>query len=254
MKYDDIKIWEKELKIPLSDVDFRGKLKLNSIFGIMQNEALNHSERIGVGFNKFLNDGQIWVLTWGKIIIRKYPDFEDTILLKTWLKKQHKLFTIRDFLFLNQEEQPIIRASTGWLLLNANSKRPERPKSLPKTVSFLEDTASIDEIPEKIRDENDLIKTFEKKIYYSDIDPNNHTNNSKYMEFVLNSFPMKIHENKRIKDMTLFFLSDARYGDTIEIFSKNSDTDDNRDYLKIINKTTGNQILRVILNWENTDK
>jgi acyl-ACP thioesterase len=250
MKYEDIKVWEKELKIPLSDVDFRGKIKLNSIFGIMQNEALNHSERIGVGFNKFLNDGQIWVLTWAKIIIEKYPDFEDTILLRTWLKKQHKLFTIRDFLFIDKQNIPIIKASTGWLLLNAKTKRPERPKSLPQTVTFLENLNSINEMPRKIKDSENLIKVFEKKIYYADLDPNIHTNNSKYMEFILNSFPIETYENKEIKEMTLFFLSDARYGDIIEIFFKKEITE-NKDYIKIINKTTGNQILRVILDWEN---
>ncbi len=51
-----IEIWERTINIPISLVDFKGNIRVDSIFSIMQNEALKHSDAIGVGFNKFLKD------------------------------------------------------------------------------------------------------------------------------------------------------------------------------------------------------
>ncbi len=248
MKYEDIRIWEKELIISLSDVDFKGHYKLNSIFESMQNEALHHSNRIGVGFNKFLSDGQIWVLSWVKIKIIEYPVFEERILLKTWLKEQYKLYTIRDFIFFNKIDEPIIRASTGWLLLDAKSKRPTRPRNLPETVNFLPKQSALDEKPRKIDDKDDLKTIFEKKIYYTDLDLNFHTNNSKYIEIILNTFPLEKHKTKKIKEMSLYFLSEAKYGDNIKVLSKKEIN--GSDFIKIMNITTKKQILRGIINWQ----
>ncbi len=242
-----IEIWERELEIPISYVDFEGKIRLDSIFNIMQNEALNHSEKIGVGFRKFLKDNQIWVLTWAKIKIDKYPRFEEKIVLKTWLREQYRLFTIRDFLFLDEYGNMSIRVSTGWLLLNAKTKRPERPKNLPKTVKFLSDKKALNEFPKKLKDfEYYEKKGIEKKILYTDLDLNNHTNNAKYIEFILNSVFSENLKRKEISTFELFFFSDSKFMEEIECLFKEHDITTN---VLIMNNTKKAKILRADIEW-----
>ncbi len=242
-----IKVWERESEIPISYVDFEGKLRLDSIFNIMQNEALNHSEKIGVGFKKFLKDNQIWVLTWAKIKIDKYPKFEERIMLKTWLREQYRLFTIRDFLFSDESGHISVRASTGWLLLNAKTKRPERPKDLPKTVKFLSDKKALEDYPRKLKDfEYHGGKNSRKKIQYTDLDLNNHTNNSRYIEFVLNSVFAENLKKKEISTFELFFFSDSKFSEEIECFLKNQEKLTN---ILIINNTKNIKILRADIEW-----
>jgi len=245
---EKIKIWERKFQIPISSVNFRGELRLDSIFNFMQNEALMHSERIGVGFKKFLNDGQIWVLTWAKIKIIKYPKFEEFITIKTWLKEQKKLFTMRDFIFLNSEEKEIVKASTGWLLLNAETKRPTKPKDLPDTVEFIPEEKALDEEPKKLEAIENPVKLKEKKIGYTDIDMNNHTNNSKYIEFILDSFPLERFKKSSINELTLFFFSESRFGDIIEIYHKQKNNITN---VLIRNKSKETQLLRADIIWNN---
>ncbi len=243
-----IEIWERELEIPISYVDFEGKIRLDSIFNIMQNEALNHSDKIGVGFKKFLKDNQIWVLTWAKIKIDKYPRFEEKMVLKTWLREQYRLFTIRDFLFSDESGHISVRASTGWLLLNAKTKRPERPKDLPETVKFLSGKKALNEYPKKLKDfEHYEKKGIKKKILYTDLDLNNHTNNSKYIEFILNSVFSENLKRKEISTFELFFFSDSRFMEEIECLFKEHDITTN---ILIINNTKGTKILRGDIKWK----
>ena len=243
-----IEVWERELDIPISYVDFKGKIRLDSIFNIMQNEALNHSEKIGVGFRKFLKDNQIWVLTWAKIKIDRYPQFEEKIVLKTWLREQHRLFTIRDFLFSDKDGNINVRASTGWLLLNAKTKRPERPKNLPETVKFLSNKKALNEYPKKLKDFEYYRKEgIKKKILYTDLDLNNHTNNAKYIEFILNSVFSENLKRKEILTFELFFFSDSKFMDEIECFFKDQEKFMN---VLIINNTKNTKILRADIEWK----
>ncbi len=155
---------------------------------------------------------------------------------------------MRDFFFLKENNSsPLIKASTGWLLLNAETKRPTRPKSLPDTVVFLPKIKALDEDPKKLEklSEPKFLKSF--TIEYTDIDMNNHVNNTKYIEFILNSFPIKKFESQRINALTLFFFSEAKYGEKVDILSKE---DTNISQLLIRNKTKDSEILRADISWK----
>ena len=55
----------------------------------------------------------------------EYPEWKDNIEIKTWPKGVDGLFAIRDFqIFRNGEI--IGRATSYWLILDADSKRPKR--------------------------------------------------------------------------------------------------------------------------------
>ncbi len=239
----NIEVHKSKRRINVSDVDFNSKLRLDNIFNILQNEALEHSEKIGVGFKTYMKKSQTWVLTWAKIKINQYPEFEDEIEIHTWLKKIFKLYTLRDFTFFDKNKREIINASTGWLLLNLENLRPIRPEEIPETVSFLPEKNAISDLPQKIIIKEDLKEVFRKKIYYSDIDVNFHVNNSKYIEFILNSFPIEFLKENEIEMIELYFISDSKINDEIEVLSNH--TINNQDaFFKIRNKTKNSVVLR----------
>ncbi len=205
--------------VSISEVDFKSKLRFDSMFNIMQNEALIHSEKIGVGLNTYLKKGQTWVLTWAKIIVNRYPIFGEELIIHTWLKKVYKLYTLRDFTFFNINEEPVINASTGWLLLNMDTMRPIRLKEIPETVKFLENKSAINEFPQKLSINSPLNFIYKKNILYSSLDLNYHVNNSKYIEFIIDSIPISTFEKKEIESVELYFTGDAKYNDILGIYN-----------------------------------
>jgi len=245
----DYSINESRIRINISEVDFNAKLKLDNIFNIMQNEALKHSEKIGVGFKSYIKKNQTWVLTWAKIKIAKYPKFEDEIQVNTWLKRTFRLYTLRDFAFYDKDGENIINASTGWLLLNLSNLRPTRLENIPNTVSFLENKNAIDELPNKILIKNELKIRFEKRVFYSELDVNFHVNNSRYIEYILNSFPIDDFRNKEIKEITLYFISDAKLNEDIQVYT-DYERENSIIQCEIRNKSRNAVILKSIINFK----
>lgn len=245
----DYSLNKSKIRINISEVDFNAKLRLDNIFNIMQNEALKHSEKIGVGFKSYMKKNQTWVLTWAKIKIIEYPTFEDEIEVNTWLKRTFKLYTLRDFAFYDKNGNNIINASTGWLLLNISNLRPLRLENIPDTVVFLENRNAINELPDKISINKELKIRFEKTVFYSDLDMNFHVNNSRYIEYILNSFPIDDFRNKEIKEITLYFISDARINESIQVYTDYK-KGDNIIQCEIRNKSRNSIILKSIIDFK----
>src|SRR3989337_3426229 len=118
-------IWENTIKISTYDVDANNILKVSRIFDYFQDAASNDAERLSFGYKDFIPLGLLWVLSWVKIEFISYSKFMDEIKIQTWGKKQYKLYSLRDFLFLNSNDYVIIRGTSAWLLLDAKSLRPK---------------------------------------------------------------------------------------------------------------------------------
>ena len=80
-----------------------------------------------------------------------------------------------------------------------------------------EELISID-APRRIRFPLDqtLRRVGKRKIVYSDLDYNMHMNNTKYPDMVCDFIDGV--EDKRLASMTLVYLREAKYGDTLNVF------------------------------------
>jgi medium-chain acyl-[acyl-carrier-protein] hydrolase len=79
----------------------------------------------------------------------------------------------------------LVRAMSSWLLLHTESKRPQRPEVVLPAHLF-DPTQKPDWQPEKIRIQGGKIYQETLKVRYSDLDLNNHVNNTSYILWVEN--------------------------------------------------------------------
>jgi acyl-ACP thioesterase len=210
-------LWETTLKIRAFDVDANNRLKVSTIFDYFQDAASNHAEELKVGYTDLIPKGYFWVLSWAKLEFFDYPKFMDQITIQTWGKKQFKLYSMRDFLLVDRKDNFLCKATTAWLFLDAKSLRPKIMPQLFPDVIFLEENSAVDELPQKIQNDSITEEIFSKKIKYSDIDLNRHANNAKYVELLNDSYDETFHSSYQIKTLTTSFLSEAKFGDTLQI-------------------------------------
>jgi len=210
-------ILEKNYIINSQNINTNKKLGLFGLLGLLQDVAGEHGEKLGFGYENSKKKGFFWVLVRQKLRINKWPNWNDLVTIKTWTKPLLGINAIREYeIFVN--EQKIGDCSTTWMILDCETRKPKKIEN-PENLFKPRTDYSLDYSAEKvnIQDEMDLIKTFDVRI--SDLDMNNHVNNVKYTQWILDSIPYNFHQKYIINEYEINFLGETFLDDNIESFS-----------------------------------
>jgi len=107
-------------------------------------------------------------------------------------------------------------SSTIWVVIDMNSRRV---LTKPFGDRIFKSEVCKDDIPlpEKIR-HGELEKIEERKIRNSDIDLNGHLNNSRYIDFIIDTFEQGFFDDKVVSDILVNYEKELKEGDYVELF------------------------------------
>jgi medium-chain acyl-[acyl-carrier-protein] hydrolase len=200
------------------EVDYTNHLKVSSLFNYMQEAASRSADRLGFGYDELIKEGLFWVLSRVKLVLKDTPGLGDTLTVETWPKGVEGLFATRDFRMLDGRGREICLATTSWALLSGHTMRPLPAQELQERLTTRDPEAAIAELPGKIPEPARKEVVYDRHIRYLDLDANRHVNNVKYIEYLLDSFPMDHYQTRRLASVQVNFLREAKFGDTIRIF------------------------------------
>lgn len=242
-------IWETTTKVKAFDVDSNGRMKVNTILDYFQDAASNDAERLKFGYTDFVPLGLVWVLSWAKFEFKKYAKFSEEVKIQTWGKKQHKLFSIRDYLMLSSEDKIICRGTSAWLLLYSKSLRPKILPQLFPEIKMHDSADALTDLPQKIVPsvKPDLIYT--TQVRYSDIDLNQHANNASYVKLMLDCFDKKFHTEHTIKSLVVSFNAESKCCDEIQLFKGVEKQNPLKHYIEAKNQTNNKMVFQSIVEW-----
>lgn len=243
-------IWEEDFRVLTFHMDPGGKAHLSSICNFLQEGASMHAEHAGFGYEYMISNNQVWVLARQKVIIDSYPVWNDQLKLKTWSRGKEGIFYIRDFIIENEKNETIIKATTSWAAINLKTRRPEIVSGLENGLKSLKEKVAIGEklnkLPELIH--SDLKR--KRQIEYTDIDLVYHVNNVKYIELIMNSFPLKTHKQKKVRTLEINYLGEAKFGEEVLIFTEQNQKQENSYLVNIIRESDNKEVCRARLEWE----
>ena len=232
------------------DADLHNKLKISSLFNYMQDIASFHAEQLGVGYHTLQENKIFWVLSWAKTEIQSLPSYGETLKIKTWAKGKHRLFYMRDFVFYNENSEEIIRATSAWLLLNSETKRMTDLSKIGIDLPSFPEEHAIEEYPGKFKFDVGVPSQFDRKIYYSDIDINEHVNNSRYIEFILDCYNQKEHNEKKISSLTIAYKGETHFMDELNIEKSSLSDESSADFIKAVRKEDSKEVFNALINWK----
>ena len=242
-------LWETTQKIRAFDVDANDRLKVNTILDYFQDAASNHAEELKVGYSDLIPKGFFWVLSWAKLEFIDYAKFMDIVKIQSWGKKQFKLFSMRDFMMMDLDDNVLCKATTAWLLLDAKSLRPKLMPQLFPEVIFFEEISALDDLPQKITKIPQTKNVFTKEIKYSDIDLNQHANNAKYIELMLDCFDKEFHKAHTIKSLVVSFKAESKYGDEILLCKGTEKENPLTHFVEAKNLNTEKIVFQTFIEW-----
>ena len=200
-------------------VDFTGKLTM----GVLGNHLLNcagfHASDRGFGIAELNENRYTWVLSRLAVELEDMPRQYEPFSIETWVENVYRLFTDRNFAILDKEGKPIGYARSVWAMIDLNSRKPADLLTLHggDITNYICEKECPIEKPGRIKvAEKEPIEEYE--IRYSDIDINGHVNSIKYIEHILDLFPIETFKEKNIRRFEMAYVAESYYGDTLSFY------------------------------------
>lgn len=202
----------KKINIPFYDGDSDGNLRAENILKYFGEASSEETEKLVAEKDIKFNFG--WMLYRWKVEINEYPRVKEDVYARTWVSKFDRFYAFREFDLLDKDKRLIARASTVWLCIDMDKKRPVR---IPDEYS--KNTYELGEANFKtfydFKDSLYINEISKFKVRRSDIDYNNHVNNTKYLSWMIESMTDEIYNDYKLSSFEIIYKKEVKYGDTI---------------------------------------
>lgn len=233
-------IFKKKYIVQVSETDFRRQLKLSSLFVYLQDMATEHAYNIGVGRDVLKKKyGIIWVLNRVKVEVIRYPIYKDEITIETWPEQPEKVQFNRNFLIYDKYGDIIAKAFSQWVVIDFSTRRLRRCSIIEEEFPRVDRERPLDCTSGKIKPIGNLNISYKKTVGYSDIDINEHLNNAKYIDYIMDCFSLEAHKKYSIKSIEIDYMHEALPGEIIQLYTDTAGVENNRVYIEGINENTG---------------
>ncbi len=216
-------IFNEEYVVTSYEADPKANASLTTLCKFMQETAYHHAHHLGFGYEHLQKVNTFWVLSRLYIEVDRYPAWDDRVIVRTWPSGVEGILALRDFRFFDSQGDVLGNATTSWLILDSVRRRPQRQDELKKSSRFWHEERSMGRNAEKIPKLTGPVPGPFFPVRYSDLDLYDHVNNAKYVEWILDSYPLQMHRDKRVASFEINFLAETKIEDHAAIFTERSE-------------------------------
>lgn len=181
--------YSEQSTIPLYLCDRHRELPLTMMIRIMLGVSGAQTNKFEDNLvNNYMKENDLsWIILQYELNIERQPKAGETINIETYAVGYNRLFCYRHFNIYGEDEQKISEAVVTFAWIDIKKRKMVR---LNPDVMTLYGAPKEDKIRRHTppqRPDNEIAKTTHFDIYYSDIDINNHVNNTVYVEWAVAS-------------------------------------------------------------------
>jgi len=208
-------IHEEIYSIRSYEIDFRGRISIQSICRYLGEAAGNHAAELGASVEAMWNKKMTWVISRLHLHMQKYPGWRETVRIETWPSGRENLFAIRDYRISSGQGEVIGNATTSWMVIDLARKKPVPLPDFVTQIPIPDVPRALYDPFEKLPDPGnaDLNRTFEVRL--SDLDINQHVNFVNYIEWAVETVPAETRNDFRLEELEVSYRAESRYGDRI---------------------------------------
>lgn len=217
----DVKKYIKEYVVKSYEADCHGFLRLLSLMNILQDIACENAEALGFGFAACAERNLAWVGANYLLKIKRLPRIDEHFSIETWPSDTKLWGGVRDFNIKNSEGEIIVAATSQWVLIDVERRRPVILSKYFPAYKVLDERAVADDFSKSDEVENpDLVREF--LVRFDDIDVNNHANNAVYPLWASESVDALFRRNHVPAELEICYKKEALYGEKVEVRTKQS--------------------------------
>lgn len=211
-------------------VDFTGHLTIGVLGNHLLNVAGFHSHDRGFGIDRLNKEHYTWVLS--RLALEMLTDLPfqyEPFTIETWVENVYRLFTDRNFAVLDKDGKAVAYARSVWAMINTDTRKPVDLMAIHDgdiTGYICDKECPIDK-PSRIKvSSQEPVAVLPVK--YSDMDINGHVNSIRYIEHILDLFPIETFKEKRVRRFEMAYVAETMATDMLAFYLDKQD-DNNFD-------------------------
>jgi medium-chain acyl-[acyl-carrier-protein] hydrolase len=238
--------WREHLQIHSDDVDFTKRATAEAVCRYFLEAAWNHAVHLGIGYGDLARQNRLWVLARLFVQLEALPEWGQTVELTTWPRGTSTVFAVRDFELVDTAAKRLAAGSSNWLVLEAASRRPQRPDKLLLGIPSRIDRLAVGREARKLPTFEAGVMGFTTQVRYSDIDVNRHVNSARYLAWLLDSYSADFHREHTLRAMELNYVGETLWEETVQVYSHQRSS---MQFAHRISKSDGTEVCRAELTW-----
>lgn len=216
--------FEKSFQVSSYDVDCEMNLSVPTLFCYLQDTALAHVNGLDIGWSFLGRLGLFWALSKMYLKVNRWPKWNENLVVKTWARPYDIFTQPRDFQVIDENNQVVISATSSWIVLSAKDGKFQKLEHFKDRLCFIPDAVAVEGAAPKVKKvEFDGRPKNYHPVLRSDLDRNHHTNNTKYLQWLLDSPQYQSFDLQNLKELAVNYVSQSRLGDKYAVLTKEFD-------------------------------
>ncbi len=199
------------LVVDIHDVDFNGVARASALMKYIQSAAQAQLTENGMSYDNLRQKNKAFILSRIKLEFTESPRAYEPLTAITFPCNSRGYSFLRCYK-LKKDGITIGRAVSVWALVDTETHTLVRVNDFDlglETYDQLDIPLSRTVMPRELSE----VGTY--TVTYGDTDQNMHMNNTRYPDMYSNFLPMR---NKRIESITVSYINEARFGETLNVF------------------------------------
>ena len=207
-------MYRTEYRILSSDTDAKRQLKLSRLYTLLQEASIAHTTALGMGREKTLDKGLLWIITLQQTRIARMPAYDETVCIKSWPGRTMHLLFPRYYRIEDRKGNALIEASALWALMDKATRRAAFPEEYGVAIRGVHTGKEIPlpTAPKAPATEADSAFT----VPYSYVDLNGHMNNTRFYDLAEDCLPEALR-TRALVGVRTEYTREVRFGTTMEI-------------------------------------
>lgn len=220
------KVGRYAFKVEQYQCNVRKMLRFSFLVNMMLSGADYHSSERGFGTDYLNANGKTWVLSRLAVEMLRIPSRHEIIAVETWIEKVHPMFTNRNFrITIDGSNELLGWGRSVWAMIDTTTRHPVNLLEIRNGAicEFVVDGTSDEFLevpiskPAKVQMDN-ISLAREVDTFFSDVDFNGHINSMRYVDHILDTFPLSWHQKNNIRRIDIAYLAEGRPEIPIRIY------------------------------------
>ncbi|CAA7601612.1 HotDog domain protein [Acididesulfobacillus acetoxydans] len=188
----------------------------------LEEAAVSHSGAAGCSLQELEGRGVGWVLNRWYIVVERYPVWDEKVSVETWPAAFDRFYATREFIVRGRDNTRMARATSRWIYLSVEKKRPLRiPEGFARAYGLDPERAvEHDFAALPVRQGEWNLTTSGKRIFAvrrSDLDGYHHVNNAQYVQWLLESVPEQTYDLAELQSLEIEYRKEVGYGGRVRV-------------------------------------
>ena len=207
--------WTENYRINSHDCDSSGKVRPSLILRYMQETANLQLHNLGPTTDELIRDDRAFILSRINMSIYSELHAYDSIEVSSWACESRGVSFNRCYQ-IKRDGELIAEAASVWGLIGISDRKIYRVEDI--SLGFGTDEPLELDAPKRVHIPRDITLSLvgERQIVYSDLDRNNHMNNTNYPDMLCDFIPSM--KDKHILNMSISFAGEATLGENLKVY------------------------------------